>query len=138
MTVKIFVFKAQKDKIWTWKLELIRVTNNTCFVWSKKLLLALTYVVGITTISFFFQKWSQKRWRIAKKPDFFCDLTAHFCCLEGKKDFQIRFAVRFARNLRSLFRLSSSTFDRCMFFSTMCRHFCWNLFWLWQHVTLIF
>ena len=61
-----------------------------------------------------------------------------FVAWRGKKDFQIRFAVRFARFFRSLLRLSSSTFDRCLFFSTLSRHFCWNLFWLWKHFTPTF
>ena len=92
-SVKIFIFKAQKDKIWTSKLELIRVTNNTCFVWSKKHILALTYVVGITTFTycsylkahnyiFFFQKMKSETLKNRKKAWFFCDLTAHFCCLK--------------------------------------------------------
>ena len=85
-----------------------------------------------------FQKMKSEMLKNRKNAWFFCDLTAHFCCLEGKKDFQIRFAVRFARILGSLVRLSSSTLDGFLFFSTWHDYFCWNLFWLWKHFTLTF
>jgi len=98
--------KAGIDK--SYQQYLLRVVKETYFssdvrCWNNYLHIAIWRHI---VISFFFQKMKSETLKNRKKAWFFCDLTAHFCCLEGQNDFQIRFAVRFVRFLRSLLKHS--------------------------------
>jgi hypothetical protein len=73
-----------------------------------------------------------------KNAWFFCDLTARFCCLDGKKTSRkgLQFVLR--ESSGHLLRFSCSIPDRCLFFSTLNLYLCWNLFGLWNLFTLTF
>ena len=85
-----------------------------------------------------FQKMKSEMLKNRKNAWFFCDLTAHFCCLDGKKTskWDLQFVLRESLGHLLDFRVQF-LIDAC-FFSTLTRYLCWNLFGLWNLFTLTF